>query len=38
MCGRIYDRQHLNDTVSLAAQRRLFQDRWGEMRAVLQAT
>ncbi len=31
------DRQHLNETVSLADQRRLFQDRWGEVCAVLQA-
>jgi len=30
-------RQHLNETVSLADQRRLFQDRWGEVCAVLQA-
>jgi len=30
-------RQHLNETVSLAEQRRLFQDRWGEVCAVLQA-
>jgi len=30
-------RQHLNETVSLAAQRCLFQDRWGEVCAVLQA-
>jgi len=30
-------RRHLNETVSLAAQRRLFQDRWGEVCAVLQA-
>ena len=30
-------RQHLNETVSLADQRRLFQERWGEVCAVLQA-
>ncbi len=30
-------RQHMNETVSLAEQRRLFQDRWGEVCAVLQA-
>ncbi len=30
-------RHHLNETVSLAAQRRLFQNRWGEVCAVLQA-
>ena len=30
-------RQHLNETVSLADQRRLFQDRWGEVCALLQA-
>jgi len=30
-------RQHLNETVSLAEQRRLFQERWGEVCAVLQA-
>ncbi len=30
-------RHHLNETVSLAEQRRLFQDRWGEVCAVLQA-
>jgi len=30
-------RQHLNETVSLAEQRRLFQDRWGAVCAVLQA-
>jgi len=30
-------RQHLNETVSLADQRRLFQDRWSEVCAVLQA-
>ncbi len=28
-------RQHMNETVSLADQRRLFQDRWGEVCAVL---
>jgi len=31
------DRQHLNETVSLVAQRRLFQDHWDEVCAVLQA-
>jgi len=30
-------RQHLNEVVSLADQRRLFQERWGEVCAVLQA-
>jgi len=30
-------RQHLNEPVSLADQRRLFQDRWGEVCALLQA-
>jgi putative transposase len=30
-------RQHLNEAVSLADQRRLFQERWGEICAVLQA-
>lgn len=30
-------RQHLNETVSLAEQRRLFRERWGEMCALLQA-
>jgi len=30
-------RQHLNETVSLADQRRLFQDRWGDVCTVLQA-
>jgi len=30
-------RQRLNETVSLADQRRLFQERWGEVCAVLQA-
>jgi len=30
-------RQHMNETVSLAEQRRLFQDRWGEVCALLQA-
>ena len=30
-------RQHLNETVSLAEQRRLFQERWGEVCALLQA-
>jgi len=30
-------RQHLNETVSLADQRRLFVERWGEVCAVLQA-
>jgi len=30
-------RQRMNETVSLADQRRLFQDRWGEVCAVLQA-
>ncbi len=29
-------RQHLNETVSLADQRRLFQDRWGEVCTVMQ--
>jgi len=29
--------QRLNETVSLAAPRRLFHDRWGAVRAVLQA-
>ena len=28
------DRQHMNETVSLAEQRRLFQDRWGAVCAV----
>jgi putative transposase len=31
------DRQHLNETVSLAEQRRLFRERWGEACAVLEA-
>jgi len=30
-------RQRLNETVSLAEQRRLFQERWGEVCALLQA-
>ncbi len=30
-------RQHMSETISLAEQRRLFQDRWGEVCAVLQA-
>ncbi len=30
-------RHHMNETVSLADQRRLFQERWGEGCAVLQA-
>ncbi len=30
-------RHHLNETVSLADQRRLFRERWGEVCAVLQA-
>jgi len=30
-------RQRLNETVSLAEQRRLFQDRWGEVCALMQA-
>jgi hypothetical protein len=30
-------RQHLNETVSLADQRHLFQERWGEVCALLQA-
>ena len=30
-------REHLNETVSLADQRRLFQERWGEVCALLQA-
>ena len=30
-------RQHMNEAVSLADQRRLFQERWGEVCAVLQA-
>jgi len=30
-------RQHMNESVSLADQRRLFQERWGEVCAVLQA-
>ncbi len=30
-------RQHLNETVSLADQRRLFQERWGAVCALLQA-
>ncbi len=30
-------RQHLNETVPLADQRRLFQERWDEVCAVLQA-
>jgi len=30
-------RQHMNETVSLAEQRRLFQERWSEVCAVLQA-
>ncbi len=30
-------RQHLNETMSLAEQRRLFQERWGEVCAVPQA-
>jgi putative transposase len=30
-------RQHLNETVSLAEQRRLFQDRWGEVCTELRA-
>jgi len=30
-------RCHLNETVSLAEQRRLFQDRWGEVCALMQA-
>ena len=30
-------RQHLNETVSLAEQRRLFQERWGAVCALLQA-
>ena len=29
--------QHLNEMVSLADQRRLFAERWGEVRALLQA-
>jgi len=33
----IYTRCHLNETVSLAEQRRLFQDRWGEVCALMQA-
>jgi len=30
-------RRHLNETVSLADQRRLFMDRWGEVCVALQA-
>ncbi len=30
-------RQRMNETVSLADQRRLFQDRWGEVCALMQA-
>jgi len=30
-------RQQMNETVSLADQRQLFQDRWGEVCALLQA-
>jgi len=30
-------RTHMNETVTLAHQRRLFQDRWGEVCAVMQA-
>ncbi len=30
-------RQHMNETIPLAEQRRRFQDRWGEVCAVLQA-
>jgi len=30
-------RQRMHETVSLPAQRRLFQERWGEVCAVLQA-
>jgi len=30
-------RQHLNESVSLADQRRLFQERWGEVCVLLQA-
>jgi len=30
-------RQHLNEMVSLAAQRRLFRERWGDVCTVLQA-
>jgi hypothetical protein len=30
-------RQHLNETVSLAEQRQLFEVRWSEVRALLQA-
>ncbi len=30
-------RTHFNDAVSLADQRRLFQERWGEVCALLQA-
>jgi len=30
-------RRHMNETVSLAEQRRLFQDRWGEVCALMQA-
>ncbi len=33
----VRSRQHLNETVSLADQRRLFQDRWGEVCTVMQA-
>lgn len=30
-------RHHMNETVSLADQRRLFQDSWGEVCALMQA-
>jgi len=33
----LHSRHHLNETVPLADQRRLFQEWWGEVCAVLQA-
>ncbi len=33
----LHSRHHLNETVSLAEQRRLFQERWGEVCALAQA-
>jgi len=38
LCDYFRYRQHLNETVSLADQRRLVVERWGEVCAVLEAT
>jgi transposase-like protein len=36
--SHLRSRRHLKETVSLAEQRRMFQERWGEVCAVLQAS